>query len=96
MEHRDMTMKEYVQYETEKALRNAIVYEDALTSELKFSSKPTGREHRDMTMKEYVQYETEKALRNAIVYEDALTSELKFSSKPTVSPQYVIEVNFKN
>ncbi|GJR44037.1 hypothetical protein Tco_1312140 [Tanacetum coccineum] len=33
--------KEYVQYETEKALRNAIVYDDALTSELEFSSEPT-------------------------------------------------------
>ncbi|GKB99784.1 hypothetical protein Tco_0985921, partial [Tanacetum coccineum] len=38
MEGRDMTMEEYVQYEAEKA---PIVYNDALTSELEFSSEPT-------------------------------------------------------
>nr|GEY18057.1 hypothetical protein [Tanacetum cinerariifolium] len=41
MEERDMTMEEYVQYETEKALRNAIVYDDALSLESCFSSEPT-------------------------------------------------------
>ncbi|GJY47168.1 hypothetical protein Tco_0436231, partial [Tanacetum coccineum] len=40
MEDWDMTMEEYVQYETERALGNAIVYNDALTSELEFSSEP--------------------------------------------------------
>nr|GEU78186.1 retrovirus-related Pol polyprotein from transposon TNT 1-94 [Tanacetum cinerariifolium] len=35
-----MTMEEYVPYETEKALRNAIVYNDALASKLGFSSEP--------------------------------------------------------
>ncbi|GJR96512.1 hypothetical protein Tco_0268686 [Tanacetum coccineum] len=39
MEDRDMTMEEYVQYETEKVLRN--VNDDALISELEFSSEPT-------------------------------------------------------
>ncbi|GKE68657.1 hypothetical protein Tco_1526729, partial [Tanacetum coccineum] len=44
MEDRDMTMEEYVQYETKKTLRNefpAIVYNDALTSKLDFLSEPT-------------------------------------------------------
>ncbi|GJT61462.1 hypothetical protein Tco_1004995 [Tanacetum coccineum] len=36
-----MTMKEYVQYETEKALKKAIVNNDALASKLDFSSEPT-------------------------------------------------------
>ncbi|GJW25082.1 putative reverse transcriptase domain-containing protein [Tanacetum coccineum] len=44
MEDQDMTMEEYVQYETEKALRN--VYDDALTSELEFSSEPIVSPHR--------------------------------------------------
>ncbi|GJS07063.1 hypothetical protein Tco_0363859, partial [Tanacetum coccineum] len=37
----DITIKEYVQLETERALRNAIVYNDALASKLDFSSEPT-------------------------------------------------------
>nr|GEW53842.1 hypothetical protein [Tanacetum cinerariifolium] len=41
MEDRNMTIEEYVRYETEKAFRNDIVYNDALTSELEFSSEPT-------------------------------------------------------
>ncbi|GJS28181.1 hypothetical protein Tco_0488801 [Tanacetum coccineum] len=41
MEDRDMTMEEYVQYKTEKALKNAIVYNDALASKSDFSSEPT-------------------------------------------------------
>ncbi|GJY50944.1 hypothetical protein Tco_0441791 [Tanacetum coccineum] len=41
MEDRHMTMEEYFQYATEKALRNAIVYNDALTSKSDFSPEPT-------------------------------------------------------
>ncbi|GKA88601.1 hypothetical protein Tco_0810365 [Tanacetum coccineum] len=44
MDDPDITMEEYVQLETERALRNefpAIVYNDALASKLDFSSKPT-------------------------------------------------------
>ncbi|GKD63830.1 hypothetical protein Tco_1305938 [Tanacetum coccineum] len=52
MEDRDMTIEEYVQYETMKALRNgkvynwetatyAIVYNDALASKSDFSYEPT-------------------------------------------------------
>nr|GEW58319.1 integrase, catalytic region, zinc finger, CCHC-type, peptidase aspartic, catalytic [Tanacetum cinerariifolium] len=41
MEDQDMTMEEYVHYETEKSLRNDIVYNDALTSELDISHGPT-------------------------------------------------------
>ncbi|GKE91711.1 hypothetical protein Tco_1572806 [Tanacetum coccineum] len=44
MDDLDITMEEYVQLETERALRNeflAIVYNDALASKLDFSSEPT-------------------------------------------------------
>ncbi|GJY07731.1 hypothetical protein Tco_0374785 [Tanacetum coccineum] len=44
MDDLDITMEEYVQLETERALRNeflTIVYNDALTSKLDFSSEPT-------------------------------------------------------
>ncbi|GKD54103.1 hypothetical protein Tco_1287490 [Tanacetum coccineum] len=41
MDNLDMTMEEYVQLETERALRSAIVYNDASASKLKFSSEPT-------------------------------------------------------
>ncbi|GKB67936.1 hypothetical protein Tco_0929348 [Tanacetum coccineum] len=41
MDDHDITMEEYVQLETERALRNAIVYHDALASKSDFSSEPT-------------------------------------------------------
>ncbi|GKF73094.1 hypothetical protein Tco_0219426, partial [Tanacetum coccineum] len=41
MDDPDITMEEYVQLETERALRNAIVYNDALASKSDFSSEPT-------------------------------------------------------
>nr|GEX57145.1 hypothetical protein [Tanacetum cinerariifolium] len=44
MDDPDITMKEYVQIETERAIRNdfsAIVYNDALASKSYFSSEPT-------------------------------------------------------
>ncbi|GJY83399.1 hypothetical protein Tco_0496775 [Tanacetum coccineum] len=47
VEDRDMTMEEYVQYETEKALRNAIVYDDPLSLKSDFSSEPTSCGHSD-------------------------------------------------
>ncbi|GJS46502.1 hypothetical protein Tco_0596623 [Tanacetum coccineum] len=99
MEDPNMTMEEYVPYETKKALRNgkvynwktatygkigyvedindlrffetqfpAIVYDDVLTSELKFSSEPTEMDDLGINMKEYVQRETERALKNGKVY----------------------------
>ncbi|GJT32482.1 hypothetical protein Tco_0922901 [Tanacetum coccineum] len=44
MDDPDITMEEYVQLESERALRNefpAIVYNDALASKSDFSSEPT-------------------------------------------------------
>ncbi|GJT05657.1 hypothetical protein Tco_0840119 [Tanacetum coccineum] len=41
MEDQDMTMEEYVQHDTEKALRNAVFYDDALSLESGFSLEPT-------------------------------------------------------
>ncbi|GJW81267.1 hypothetical protein Tco_0145242 [Tanacetum coccineum] len=41
MDDPDITMEEYARLETEKALRKAIIYNDALASKLGFSSEPT-------------------------------------------------------
>ncbi|GJV34030.1 hypothetical protein Tco_1394430 [Tanacetum coccineum] len=41
MDDPDITKEEYIRLETEKALRKAIVYNDALTSELELSCEPT-------------------------------------------------------
>ncbi|GJV55612.1 hypothetical protein Tco_1456617 [Tanacetum coccineum] len=41
MDDLDITMEEYIRLKTEKALRKAIVYNDALTSELELSCEPT-------------------------------------------------------
>ncbi|GJY39370.1 hypothetical protein Tco_0425734 [Tanacetum coccineum] len=85
MEDRDMTMEEYVQYETEKALRYGKVYnwETATYGKIMYVE--------DINNLRF--FETKFP---AIVYEDVLTSELEFSSEPKVSPQYVDEANLKN
>ncbi|GJV40865.1 hypothetical protein Tco_1419305 [Tanacetum coccineum] len=84
MEDRDMTMEEYVQYETEKALKNSKVcnWETATYGKSKYVE--------DVHYLRF--FKTEFP---AIIYDDALTSELEFSSEPTVSPHYVKEVDLK-
>nr|GEX56923.1 hypothetical protein [Tanacetum cinerariifolium] len=75
MEDRDMTMEEYIQYETEKALRNGKVY-----------NWKTGTYGKILYNKD-VQYlrffETEFS---AIIYNDAFTSKSGFSSEPMINP----------
>ncbi|GJS22116.1 hypothetical protein Tco_0450748 [Tanacetum coccineum] len=73
MEDRDMTMEEYVQYETEKALRNGKVYnwETATYDKIRYVDD----------INDLIFFEM-KFL--AIVFDYALTSELEFSSEPTV------------
>ncbi|GJY71328.1 hypothetical protein Tco_0475031 [Tanacetum coccineum] len=85
MVDRDMTMKEYAQYETEKALRNDKVY-----------NWETATYGKIMYVKDINDLRIFETKFRAIVYEDALASELEFSSEPTISPQYVNEVNLKN
>ncbi|GKA71592.1 hypothetical protein Tco_0777731 [Tanacetum coccineum] len=85
MDNPDITIEEYVQYETKKALRNGQVYnwETATYGKIRYFD--------DINYLRF--FETKFP---AIVYEDALTSELEFSSEPTVSPQHVDEVNWKS
>ncbi|GJY71842.1 hypothetical protein Tco_0475545, partial [Tanacetum coccineum] len=85
MDDSNITMKEYVQYETEEALINGKLYnwETATYGKIRYVE--------DINDLRFFEIKF-----SAIVYEDALTSELEFSSKPTVSPQYVDEVNLKN
>ncbi|GJU17233.1 hypothetical protein Tco_1145199 [Tanacetum coccineum] len=73
MDDPNITMEEYVQYETERALRN--VYDDALisesdfSSELEFSYEPTIKiDDPNITMEEYIRLEEEKARRHGKVY----------------------------
>ncbi|GKB73417.1 hypothetical protein Tco_0934829 [Tanacetum coccineum] len=88
IEDQDMTMEEYVQYKTEKALRNGKTYnwETTMYGKIRYVD-----DINDLRIF--------KTKFSAIVCADALTSELEFSefsSEPTVSPQYVDEVNLKN
>ncbi|GJS87780.1 hypothetical protein Tco_0770416 [Tanacetum coccineum] len=80
-----MTMEEYVQYETEKALRNSKVYN--------WKTATYGKIQYVEDINDLRFFETKFP---AILYDDALISESDFSSKPTVSPQHVDEVNLKN
>ncbi|GKA52957.1 hypothetical protein Tco_0746272 [Tanacetum coccineum] len=84
MEDRDITMEEYVQYETEKALRNGKVYN--------WKTATYGKIWYDEGVY-YLRFFEMKF--PTIIYNDALTSELEFSSESTVSPQHVDAVNLK-
>ena len=85
MDDRDMTMEEYVQYETKKALRNGEMYN--------WETVTYGKIWYDKYVHYLRLFETEFP---AIVYNDALASKSDFSSEPTVSPQHMDEVNLKN
>ncbi|GJS51889.1 hypothetical protein Tco_0625251 [Tanacetum coccineum] len=88
MEDRDMTMEEYVQYETEKALRMGKVYNWETAMYGKISWRLDDDNINDLRI-----FETRFP---AIVYDDALTFESCFSSETTVSPQHVDELIWKN
>nr|GEZ54539.1 hypothetical protein [Tanacetum cinerariifolium] len=78
----NITMKKYIQYETERTLKNSKMYdwETAVYGKISYVE-----DINDLRF-----FET---IFLAIVYEDALTSELEFSSEPTVNPQHIDEVN---
>ncbi|GJS60548.1 hypothetical protein Tco_0655332 [Tanacetum coccineum] len=78
-------MEEYVQRETERALKNGKVYDREITT--------YGKIWYDEDVHYLRLFETEFP---AIVYIDALTSKSYFSPEPTVSPQHVDEINLKN
>ncbi|GJU97033.1 hypothetical protein Tco_1326304 [Tanacetum coccineum] len=80
-----MTLEEYVQYETEKALRNGKVYNLETTT---YGKIKYVEDIDDLRF-----FETEFP---AIVYEDALSLESGFSYEPTVSSQHVDDVTLKN
>ncbi|GKE20964.1 hypothetical protein Tco_1432476, partial [Tanacetum coccineum] len=81
----DITMEEYVQLETKKAIRNGEVYnwETATHGKIRYVEDV-----------HYLKFFETNFL--AIVFDDALTFELEFSSEPTASPQHVDEVNLKS
>ncbi|GKE01987.1 hypothetical protein Tco_1389970, partial [Tanacetum coccineum] len=85
MEERDMTMEEYVQYESEKALRKGKVYN--------WETTMYGKIWYDEDVHYLTLFETEFPV---IVYNDTLASKPDFSSEPTISPHHIDEVNLKN
>ncbi|GJY60116.1 hypothetical protein Tco_0460008 [Tanacetum coccineum] len=85
MDDPNTTIEEYVQLETERALRNGKVYN--------WKTATYGKIWYDEDDHYLRFFET---IFPAIVYNEALTSELEFSSEPMVSPQHVNELNWKN
>ncbi|GKB49005.1 hypothetical protein Tco_0899758, partial [Tanacetum coccineum] len=84
MKEPDITMEEYIQLETEKALRRGQVFnwETATYGKVRYFN------HIDY----FKNFETEFS---AIVYKDASTSEPEASSEPTVTPKHVdFEISF--
>nr|GEU65306.1 ribonuclease H-like domain-containing protein [Tanacetum cinerariifolium] len=89
MDDPDITMEEYVQCKTQRALKNDKVYnwETATYGKIRYNE--------DVHYLRFFEMEFP-----TIVYDDALTSKLEFSSlefssEPMVSPQHVDEVNWK-
>nr|GFA60075.1 hypothetical protein [Tanacetum cinerariifolium] len=82
-----ITMEEYIQYETDKALRNGQVYN---WETAKYGMISWCLDIRDIICLRF--FETKFP---AIVYDNA-KSELKFLSEPTLSSQHVDEVDWKN
>ncbi|GJW50662.1 hypothetical protein Tco_0092013 [Tanacetum coccineum] len=80
-----MTMQEYVQYETEKALRNGKVYNWETATYGKIKCVEDINDLRFFEKK-----------FPAIVDDDALSFDSGFSSKHTVSSRHVNEINLKN
>ncbi|GKF25216.1 hypothetical protein Tco_0081110, partial [Tanacetum coccineum] len=85
MDDPDITMKEYVQIETERALRNGKVYNWEIGTYGKIWYDE------DVHYLKFVEMEFP-----TIVYNDALASKSDFISKPTVSPQHVDEISLNN
>ncbi|GJU78078.1 hypothetical protein Tco_1275148 [Tanacetum coccineum] len=84
MDDPDITMEEYVQLESERALRNGKVYN--------WETATYGKIWYDEDVHYLRFFETEFP---AIVYNDALASKSDFSSEPTISPQHVDEIKFE-
>ncbi|GJX07613.1 hypothetical protein Tco_0195545 [Tanacetum coccineum] len=85
MDNPNITMEEYIQYETEKALINNQVYN--------WKTAKYGKIWYIEDINYLIFFETKFP---AIVYNDALKSESEFSAEPTISSQHVDEVNWKN
>ncbi|GJY95144.1 hypothetical protein Tco_0511505 [Tanacetum coccineum] len=79
----------------------AIVFNDALTSEVTLSCEPTVSSLNDNEIDFRISFDKSDVedYTNefpAIVYNDALTSKSDFLTEPTVSPQHIDEFNLKN
>ncbi|GJU56841.1 hypothetical protein Tco_1234607 [Tanacetum coccineum] len=81
----DITIEEYVQLETERALRKS--------KEYNWETATYGKIWDDEDVHYLRLFETEFPV---IVYNDAWESKSGFSSEPTVSPQHVDEVDLKD
>ncbi|GJS23165.1 hypothetical protein Tco_0451797 [Tanacetum coccineum] len=84
MDDLDITIEEYIQLKTKKALRHSQVFNWEIATYVKI------RYDEDVHDLRYVKTEFQ-----AIVYNDALTSELALSCEPTVSPQHIDKFNWK-
>ncbi|GJX70039.1 hypothetical protein Tco_0307210 [Tanacetum coccineum] len=87
MEDLDMTMEEYVQYETEKALRNSQVYN---CETAKYGKISWCLDDVDINILRFF-----KTKFPAIVYNDALISELEFSSEPIIQTMMMRKIDIK-
>ncbi|GJW78916.1 hypothetical protein Tco_0140598 [Tanacetum coccineum] len=107
MDDPNITMKEYIRLEEEKARRSieiefpAIVFNDALTSEVVLSCEPMVSPLNDNKIDIRISFDEsdDEDYMNefpAIVCNDALTSKLDFLTEPAVSPHHIDEFDLKN
>ncbi|GJS16616.1 hypothetical protein Tco_0411088 [Tanacetum coccineum] len=85
MDDPDITMEEYVQLETERALINGKLYN--------WETATYGKIWYDEDVHYLRFFETKFP---TIVYNDALASKSDLSSEPTISPQHVNEISLNN
>ncbi|GJY69459.1 hypothetical protein Tco_0472441 [Tanacetum coccineum] len=90
MDDPNITMKEYIRLEEEKARRRVIFYNDALTFEVALSCEPTVSPLNNNQIDFSISFDESvmKITRfsdefPAIAYNNALTSKLDFSPEPT-------------
>ncbi|GKC39891.1 hypothetical protein Tco_1052275 [Tanacetum coccineum] len=90
MDEPNITMKEYIRLEKEKARRRAIVFNDSLTSNETPSCEPTVSSlNNEIEFRiSFDEYDNEDYT--------PLTSKLDFLTKPTISPQHIDEFSLKD
>ncbi|GJU90106.1 putative ribonuclease H-like domain-containing protein [Tanacetum coccineum] len=101
MDNTNITMKEYIRLQEEKALSRAIFLDNTLKSEAAILCGPTVSSLNDNEIDFRISFDEsdDEDYMNefpAIIYNDALTSKFDLLTEPTISPQHIDEFDLKD